>query len=106
MQSRILVVDDEQGIRDVLKWELSAEGFHVSEAADGASALKALSNATYDLVISDVRMPGLSGVEVLRSVRKRAPETEVIISTGHATVETSIECLRGGAFDLLQKPVE
>jgi two-component system NtrC family sensor kinase len=104
MSASILVVDDERGIRDLLNWELSGCGYNVTEACDGRQAIELIGQSSFDLVISDVRMPGLGGLEVLRAVREKAPETEIIISTGYATLETAVECVRAGAFDLLQKP--
>jgi two-component system NtrC family sensor kinase len=106
MADPILVVDDEPGIRALWRYELSSKGYDVSEAENGRAALEAMERASYDVVISDVRMPGLSGIDVLKAVRARAPGTEVIITTGYANLETAVECVRAGAFDLLQKPCQ
>jgi two-component system sensor histidine kinase/response regulator len=103
---RVLVVDDEPDMRDLLRNELSREGYEVSLASDGATALERLRADEFDVVFSDVRMPGLGGVELLREAKQLWPDLEVVIATGYASVETAIECLRAGAFDLVQKPFE
>jgi len=104
MSSSILVVDDEPGIRDLLAWELRGQGHYVVTAADGAEALEEIRRAEFDLIISDVRMPRVGGLEVLRFTKETAPETEVVIATGYAEIEYAIECVRQGAFDFIQKP--
>src|SRR5690242_4247524 len=100
----ILVVDDERGLVDVLRWELQSCGYDVMGVNDGAKAIDAIANAELDVVISDVKMPGLSGLDVLRTCKELSPDTEVIITTGYAELETVVECVRGGAFDFIQKP--
>jgi signal transduction histidine kinase/DNA-binding response OmpR family regulator len=104
MSSSILVVDDEPGIRDLLAWELRAQGHSVVTAADGAEALEEIRRAEFDLLICDVRMPRVGGLEVLKVTKETAPETEVVIATGYAEIEYAIECVRQGAFDFIQKP--
>lgn len=106
MPASVLIVDDEQGIRDLLTWELEGHGYQVVAAADGAGALQALAHAEFDLVISDVRMPGLSGLELLRKAKELAPDTDVLIASAFADPEYTLECLRGGAFDFIQKPFD
>jgi len=106
VNGRVLLVDDEVGIRTLLRWELGAEGLDIVEAADGADALDVLEDQSFDVIISDVRMPGMSGLDVLRGARQRSPETEVIISTGYADLDSAVECVRNGAFDLLHKPYD
>ncbi len=104
MRSSILVVDDEEGIRDLLAWELRDLGHHVVTAADGVEALEQIRLAEFDLLICDIRMPRVGGLEVLRSTKKTAPETEVVIATGYADDDCADECVRQGAFDFIQKP--
>jgi two-component system NtrC family sensor kinase len=106
VNGRVLLVDDEVGIRTLLRWELGAEGLEIVEAADGAAALNAIEDQSFDVIISDVRMPGMSGLDVLRGARQRSPETEVIIATGYADIDSAVECVRNGAFDLLHKPYD
>jgi signal transduction histidine kinase len=101
----VLVVDDEADLRLLLETELVNEGYTVTVAGDGAEALERLADATFDVVVSDVMMPRLDGVSLLRAVRRMAPDTEVVMATGYATLESAVECLRAGAFDLLHKPV-
>ncbi|MBI5477572.1 MAG: response regulator [Deltaproteobacteria bacterium] len=102
----VLVADDEPGITDLLEWELESKGYEVVTAASGLLAVEQLHRAEFDVVITDVRMPGLTGLDVLKVAKERAPETEVIVMTAVADVESAIECVRGGAFDLVQKPFE
>jgi two-component system NtrC family sensor kinase len=106
VNGRVLLVDDEVGIRTLLRWELGAEGLDIVEAADGAAALDAIEGQSFDVIISDVRMPGMSGLDVLRGARQRSPGTEVIIATGYADIDSAVECVRNGAFDLLHKPYD
>lgn len=102
----ILVVDDELGLRDLLRCELEGRGHEVGVASDGLQAVEFLRRTEFDVVVTDVRMPGLDGIGVLRAVKELAPETEVIITTGFAEMEKAIECVRGGAFDFIQKPFQ
>lgn len=101
---RILFVDDEQDIRNVMKIELPRMGHDVVLCEDGHAALKALEQQTFDAAIVDLRMPGLSGWDVIEHIKKVSPETEVIISTGHGDVEAAIQAVRAGAYDFLRKP--
>ena len=101
---RILFADDEAHLRDLMQMELPRLGHEVTVCPDGSAALKALERSTYDVALLDMRMPGLTGIEVLGKVRQISPETQVIILTGHATVDTAVQALRLGAFDYLTKP--
>ncbi len=101
----ILLAEDEPSVRESLAEVLADEGFQVTSVGDGAAAIAALETQDFDLVLSDVRMPGADGLEVLRHVREVSPQTLVLLMTGHATVETAIEALRRGAQDYLLKPV-
>ena len=104
MNLSILVVDDEQVFREPLCEILRGEGYHVQAAVDGITAIEALKKSNFDLVLLDIRMPGMSGIEVLQVIEEIAPETKVILLTAHATVETAIEALRHGAHDYILKP--
>jgi two-component system NtrC family sensor kinase len=104
MPGHILIVDDEHDIRRLLREMLAFEGHEVTEAASGAEALELLRKAAFDLVVTDVRMPAMGGLELLHRVREASPSTEVIVATAYAELDTAIECLRAGAFDLLRKP--
>jgi len=99
-----LFADDEAHLRDLMQMELPRMGHEVTVCPDGAAALRALERGLYDAALLDVRMPGLTGIEVLGQIRQVSPDTQVIILTGHATVDTAVQALRLGAFDYLTKP--
>jgi response regulator RpfG family c-di-GMP phosphodiesterase len=101
---RILIVDDEKFIRDILADFLGLEGYFVRTAADGVSALEALSSSRYDLVISDLKMPRMGGIELLEEIPKVSPSTLTVIMTGFGTVETAIDAMKRGAYDYVLKP--
>src|SRR3954453_9422547 len=101
---RILFADDEAHLRDLMQMELPRLGHEVTVCPDGGSALRALEKGSYDAALLDLRMPGMTGIEVLGKIRQLNPETQVIILTGHATVDTAVQALRLGAFDYLTKP--
>ena len=103
---RILVVDDEPAIREFMAIAFSEEGYVVETAGSGEEALKILALNPAHAVFTDIRMPGIDGVELLRRVRLGWGETEVVIMTSHATVETAVSAIRQGAYDYLVKPVE
>jgi len=100
----VLVVDDEDRFRTTLAKMLAFEGLQVAAAAGGQEALKELAARPYDVVLLDVRMPGMSGVEALREIKKLSPLTEVIVLTGHASLDDALEIIRLGGFDYLFKP--
>ncbi len=101
----ILIAEDEDGVRDSLTQVLREEGYEVVATSDGAAAMAALAERDFDLVITDLRMPNADGLAVLRHAREIAPQTLVLLMTAHATVETAVDALRGGAQDYLLKPV-
>jgi two-component system response regulator PilR (NtrC family) len=101
---RVLVVDDERGMRDFLEIFFRREGMEVTTATSLAEARALLEADDFDLVMTDVQMPGGSGIELLRSVKEAAPETVVIVMTAFATTETAIEAMKEGAYDYLTKP--
>ena len=103
---RILVVDDELAVRDSLKEWLEAEGFTAAMAASGAEALALLQAAPYHLMLLDIKMPGMDGVEVLERAKAFSPELTVIMMTAYATVETAVEAMKIGALDYLVKPFD
>lgn len=104
MQGKILVVDDEQTARDSLADILQLEGCQVNKAANGEQALDALHRELYDLILLDLKMPGMDGLDVLRQAALMAPETQIILLTAHGSLESAIEALRFGAHDYLLKP--
>lgn len=103
---RILIVDDEPSIRKVLAAHLTKLGHEVDTAAGGEEALDALAGAPFDLVVTDLKMPGLDGMAVLAWVRQNLPEVPVLILTAHGTVDSAVDALKNGAFDYITKPFE
>ncbi|MBI5115629.1 response regulator [Candidatus Poribacteria bacterium] len=103
---RILVVDDEKIIRSLFRKTLAGKEIELSEATGGTEALTMIGQREFDLVISDIRMPDIDGVDLLREVKKRSPLTEVIMMTGYASEDAAIEAVRLGAYDFLKKPFE
>jgi two-component system, NtrC family, nitrogen regulation response regulator NtrX len=101
---RVLLVDDEPGIRRVLREILEFEGYGISEAKDGEEALKMLSSSGTDLLLLDVKMDGIDGLELLKILRDRQFDFPVIMLTGHGNIDTAIQATRLGAFDFLEKP--
>ena len=106
MKARILIVDDEATIRDTLCTVLKEEGFDAESAENGRAALEKIQQNNYDLVITDLRMPEMDGLELLKAVKLNSPQTSVIIITAYGSMESAIEALRLGAFDYLIKPLD
>jgi DNA-binding NtrC family response regulator len=106
MKTRILLVDDEEQFVLALSERLTLRGYDVTASLSGEDAVEKVKQYNYEVVILDVAMPGLDGVDTLREVKKIKPLTEVIMLTGHATVETAIEGMKLGAIDYLVKPCE
>ena len=103
-QTNILVVDDEETMRDSCQQALSREDNIVKVAEDGSTALAMLEKESFDLVILDLKMPGLSGMEVLKRIKQDDPEVVVVVITGYATVESAVEAMKSGAYDFIPKP--
>jgi response regulator RpfG family c-di-GMP phosphodiesterase len=101
---RVLVVDDEKFIRDIIADFLGMEGYIVRTAEDGTSAVNELERARYDMVISDLKMPKMGGLDLLREVTRAHPDTLTVIMTGFGTVETAIDAMKRGAYDYILKP--
>jgi DNA-binding response OmpR family regulator len=106
MNERILVVDDEESLRLSLKFKLKSAGFDVDVATDGEDAVEKLKAKPADVVLLDINMPRMSGIEALNYIRQTYPKTEAIMLTGFADFSTAIECLKMGARDYLVKPVD
>jgi DNA-binding NtrC family response regulator len=104
MTASILVVDDEPAIQDILTWALSAEGYRVATAGSGEEALARVEREDFDIIVTDIVMPGLDGLEVLERSRVLNPRAAVIVMTAYAALETAIAALRRGASDYLEKP--
>ena len=106
MTEKILVVDDEDIIRESLSYILRKEKYEVAEAANGKIAFEMLRETSYDLVITDIEMPGMKGIELLNEIRKMNMQTSTIVITAYGSMETAIAALRSGASDYILKPVE
>jgi two-component system nitrogen regulation response regulator NtrX len=101
----VLIVDDEPSILKSLGGLLSDEGFEVITASNGYEALKIIDSESPDLVLLDIWMPGLDGIDTLNEIKKENPYIQVIIITGHGTIETAVRATKLGAFDLIEKPL-
>ena len=107
MPASILLVDDEKGFVDTMAKRLTKRGLTVGTAYDGQAGLDALAGSdNVDVVILDVKMPGMDGIEVLQAIKAAHPLVEVIMLTGHATVENAIDGMKLGAYDYMMKPCE
>ncbi len=106
MSVRILVAEDEEIMRITVVDHLRAKGWEVDEAENGRRALELLRQNSYQLLLSDIRMPGLDGEALLEEVKKLAPRTEVVMMTAHGSTETAVNCLKKGAADYIQKPFD
>ncbi len=106
MNERILIVDDEESLRLSMKFKLKSAGFDVDTAVDGEEAIEKLKAKPADVVLLDINMPRMSGIEALTIIRQNYPQTETIMLTGFADFSTAIECLKIGAKDYLVKPVD
>src|SRR5438105_8217124 len=101
---RILFADDEKSLQEFMRSELPRLGHEVTVCPDGKAAVRALEKATFDAAILDLRMPGLTGIEVLEQLKQLVPDIEAVVMTGHASMETAIDAMRLGAFDYITKP--
>jgi len=106
MSHSILIVDDESNIRETLKLFLKDEGYNAEEASDGEEALSLLNQKDYDIVITDLNMPKIDGIELIKKGSSISPDTFFVVMTAYASVKTAIEALRLGAYDYLLKPIE
>ncbi len=103
---RILLVDDEERFRTTLAKRLKGKNFEVADLGSGNEALDYIKDNQVDVVVLDIKMPGMDGIETLGEVKKLVPGIEVVLLTGHGTVETAVEGMRDGAYDYLMKPCE
>ncbi|MEP7144417.1 MAG: sigma-54 dependent transcriptional regulator [Ferruginibacter sp.] len=100
----ILIIDDEKAIRKTLSEILSYEGYKIEEAADGEEGLKKFTNTTYDVVLCDIKMPKMDGIEFLEKARLVNADVPIVVISGHGNVETAVEAVKKGAFDYISKP--
>lgn len=102
--SNILIIDDEKAIRKTLSEILSYEGYKIEEAGDGEEGLRRFRDKTFDVVLCDIKMPKIDGIEFLDKVRELNPDVPVIMISGHGTIETAVEAVKKGAYDYIAKP--
>ena len=103
-RANILVIDDDEAMRDSCQQALSRNGNCVEVAEDGLMGLEMLKKVSFDLILLDLKMPGLGGMDVLEKIKEDDPETIVIIITGHATIESAVEAMKKGTYDFIPKP--
>jgi DNA-binding NtrC family response regulator len=106
MKGRVLIADDERPQRDILQMILEAEGFETAAAVNGRQALEAARATPFDIVLTDLKMPDLNGIELLSELQQAQPGQCVIIMTAHGTIDSAVDAMRKGAFDYLTKPLE
>lgn len=104
--SRILVIDDERSIRNTLKDILEFEKYTVELAEDGFKALEMLQTKDFDVILCDIKMPGMDGIEVLQKVEEIKPDTPVVMISGHGNIDTAVESIKKGAYDFIEKPLD
>jgi DNA-binding NtrC family response regulator len=102
--SNILIIDDEKAIRKTLSEILSYEGYKIEEAGDGEEGLRRFRDKTFDVVLCDIKMPKLDGIEFLEKVRESNPDVPVIMISGHGNIDTAVEAVKKGAYDYIAKP--
>jgi DNA-binding NtrC family response regulator len=106
MSTRLLIVDDESDIRDMLSRHFMLQDYYVETAGNGVEALQVMETKRFDIVISDIRMPEMDGVDLLRHIRDEYPMARVIMITGYVTLENALACMRRGADDCVFKPLQ
>lgn len=106
MTEKVLLVDDEKEFLDSLAERMETRGMDVSKATSAIDALKKTEGESYDAIVLDLMMPGMDGLEMLKVLKKKRPEVQVILLTGHATVDKGIEAMKLGALDFLEKPAD
>lgn len=104
--AKILIVDDERSIRNTLKDILEVESYQVDVVESGIEALELIKENNYDVVFSDIKMPQMDGVELLQKIKVNNPETPIIMISGHGTIETAVDCIKKGAYDFIEKPID
>lgn len=103
--TKILVVDDERSIRNTLRDILEYEGYKVDDAENGIEGLKLVNSKKYDLILLDIKMAGMDGIETLEHIMK-VSDTPVVMISGHGTIETAVEAIKKGAYDYIAKPLD
>ena len=103
---KVLIVDDERAIRNSLGEILSDEGYDVEKAEDGAAALQLVEKEKFDVIFCDIKMPGMDGIEVLGKLTEMGVDAAVVMISGHGDIDTAVDCIKKGAFDFIQKPLD
>lgn len=106
MGERLLIVDDEDALRESLKRVFLRDGYEVDAVSSSEDALRNIEEKTYDLIVTDIILPGMNGIELLRKLRQRKPDTKVIIITAYASIESAVASMKIGAYDYLVKPID
>lgn len=106
IMAKILIIDDEKSIRKTLREILEYENFKVDEAADGAEGIALATKENYSLILCDIKMPKMDGMEVLEKIQKSNPDVPVVMISGHGTIETAVDAVKKGAFDFIAKPLD
>jgi len=104
--SKVLIIDDERPIRNSLKEILEYEKLTVSESTNGIEGLESITKTDFDLILCDIKMPGMDGIELLSKIQDLKPEIPVIMISGHGNVETAVDALKKGAYDFIEKPID
>src|SRR3984885_4818494 len=102
--SNILIIDDEKAIRKTLSEILSYEGYKIDEAGDGEEGLKKFREKEYDVILCDIKMPKIDGIEFLERTKETNPDVPIIMISGHGNIETAVEAVKKGAYDYISKP--
>jgi DNA-binding NtrC family response regulator len=106
MTEKVLLVDDEEEFVETLAERMRNRGMEVATSKSGGEALELVDSEPYDVVVLDLQMPGMDGIEVLERIKKRQPDIQVVLLTGHATVEKGVQAMKQGALEFLEKPVD
>jgi len=106
MTEKVLLVDDEEEFVETLAERMRNRGMDVETSTSGRDALDLIDEDSFDVVVLDLKMPGMDGLEALARIKKRRPEIQVVLLTGHATVEKSVEAMKQGALEFLEKPID
>jgi DNA-binding NtrC family response regulator len=106
MTERVLLVDDEEEFVETLAERMRSRGMEVATSNSGGDALELIDTDAFDVVVLDLQMPGMDGIEALERIKRRKPDIQVVLLTGHATVEKGVEAMKHGALEFLEKPID
>ncbi len=106
MSEKVLLVDDEKDFLEIMAQRMEARGFEVTTAGSAEQALSIIDKKPFDAIVMDFQMPGMDGMEALKAIKAKGPELQIILLTGYATVEKTVEAMQAGASDFLEKPAD